>query len=119
MSPRASLIFGRMTEFRRSRRGRAWLFGALLALIVGALPISGFDVGLLTVLPGLLLAAIFFAWPHPGLGLIMRIAASRRRARRRIVPTTSRPAARIARGGRLIAASLGGRAPPSLLLGGL
>jgi hypothetical protein len=103
-----------MAASRFSKRGRLVLSVAFLALSAGLLPATGFDLGLMMVLPALCTAAILFVWPHPGLDLIMRIAARRRPPRpRRARPPARRRRSGVARGGRLIAASLGGRAPPA------
>jgi hypothetical protein len=107
-----------MADLRRSRHGRLLVIAAVGLLALGLLIASDFDLGLLMVLPALAIAVVFFAWPYPGLELIMRIAARRKRPRRRSAPTPPRAPARLHRGGRLISASLGGRAPPCFL-GGL
>jgi hypothetical protein len=97
-----------------SPRGRVLLLAVLAATALAALLLTGFAVGLMMLLPALVTAVLMIVWPYPGLELILRIAARRRprpgraRAARRRRPTT------VARGGRLIAASLGGRAPPAL-----
>lgn len=106
-----------MATSRLSPRGRILLLAASTALLVAILFATGFDLDLMMMLPALATAGLFLAWPYPGLELIMRIATRRRRphprraraARRRHLPA-------VARGGRLIAASLGGRAPPALAL---
>ena len=89
---------------------------AVLALI-GTLGVLG--PGALTLLPALLLAAAVFAGRYPGEQLLERWARARPRARRTsarlILPT--RPVATLARGGRLVAAALAGRAPPALAAG--
>lgn len=103
-----------MAASRFSKRGRLVLSAAFLALTAGLLLATGFDLGLLMVLPALCTAAILIIWPHPGLDLIMRIAARRRPPRvRRARPTARRRRSAVPRGGRLIATSLGGRAPPA------
>ncbi len=103
-----------MTASRFSKRGRLVLLTALAAIFLGLLWATGFDVGLMTLLPALVVAAVFAVWPYPGLDLILRIAA-----RRPTRPAPSRglglrPRRGLVRGGRLIAVSLGGRAPPAL-----
>jgi hypothetical protein len=104
-----------MAASRISRRGRLVLLAAIAALLLGLLWATGFAVDLMTVMPALATVAIFFAWPYPGLDLIMRIAARRRRPRpeRAGVPGKRRRRVPL-RGGRLLAVSLGGRAPPAL-----
>ena len=104
-----------MATRRFSKRGRLVLCAAFLSLSVGLLLATGFDLGLLMVLPALTLVAVLLVWPHPGLDLIMRIAARRRPPRGRRVAPSRRPRSGMARGGRPIAASLGGRAPPRRL----
>ncbi|HVV91535.1 MAG TPA: hypothetical protein VHB53_13655 [Solirubrobacterales bacterium] len=105
-----------MAAGRFSQRGRLVLSAALLALSFGLLFATGFDIGLMMMAPAIGTVALLLVWPHPGLELIMRIAARRRPPR----PWKARPPARRrgsprARGGRLIAVSLGGRAPPASL----
>lgn len=102
-----------MASRRFSKRGRLVLSAAFLALSAGLLLATGFDLGLMMLAPALTLAAVLVVWPHPGLELIMRIAARRRppRPRAALPPSRHRYLA-LVRGGRLIAASLGGRAPP-------
>jgi len=97
-----------------SPRGRVLLLAALAAISVAALFLTGFDVGLLMLLPALTMAALLVVWPYPGLELILRIAARRRPrpGRTRTRRVHRRRPLLVARGGRLIAASLGGRAPP-------
>ncbi|OJU81946.1 MAG: hypothetical protein BGO11_19045 [Solirubrobacterales bacterium 70-9] len=106
-----------MAPRRFSKRGRLVLSAAFLVLSAGLLLATGFDLGLMMLAPALTLAAVLIASPHPGLELILRIAARRRPPR----PRPARPPARrrhgtVIRGGRLIAASLGGRAPPPAAL---
>jgi hypothetical protein len=104
-----------MAASRFSKRGRLVLSAAFLALAAGLLLATGFDLGLMMVLPALCAAATLILWPHPGLELIMRIAARRRPPRpRRARPPARRRRSAVARGGRLLASSLGGRAPPAL-----
>jgi hypothetical protein len=104
-----------MAASRLSKRGRLVLSAALLALSTGLLFATGFDVGLMMLAPAIGTAALLLVWPHSGLDLIMRIAARRGppRSRRARTPVRRRLDV-VARGGRLIAASLGGRAPPAL-----
>jgi hypothetical protein len=103
-----------MASSHLSRRGRVLLLVVLAALSLVALLLTGFNVGMLMLLPALVTAALLIVWPYPGLELILRIAARRRpRPGRSRAVRRRRPLA-VARGGRLIAASLGGRAPPAL-----
>jgi hypothetical protein len=104
-----------MASSHLSPRGRVLLLVVLAALSLAALLLTGFNVGMLMLLPALVTAALLIVWPYPGLELILRIAARRRPrpGRSRAVRRRRRPIA-VARGGRLIAASLGGRAPPVL-----
>lgn len=104
-----------MAASRMPKRGRLVLSAALLALSFGLLFATGFDVGLMMLAPAIGTLALLLVWPHPGLELIMRIAARRRPPRsRRARPPARRRCGAVARGGRLIAVSLGGRAPPAL-----
>ena len=103
-----------MATSHLSRRCRVLLLVVLAAFSLAALLVTGFDVGVLMLLPALVTAALLIVWPYPGLELILRIAARRRpRPGRSRAVRRRRPIA-VARGGRLIAASLGGRAPPVL-----
>jgi hypothetical protein len=89
--------------------------GTLAALgLLGAL-----QPGALMFLPALLLAAALFAGHYPGERLIARWARARPRARQAVVPVIApaRPSLHLLRGGRLIAVSLAGRAPPALAVG--
>lgn len=102
-----------MAASRFSKRGRLVLSAALLALSFGLLFATGFDVGLMMLAPAIGTLALLLVWPYPGLELILRIIARRRPLRpRRTRPSSRRRTAVVARGGRLIATSLGGRAPP-------
>jgi hypothetical protein len=102
-----------MAASRFSNRGRLVLSAALLALSFGLLFATGFDVGLMMLAPAFGTAALLLVWPYPGLELLTRILARRRPPRpRRTRPPSRRRSVVVARGGRLIAASLGGRAPP-------
>lgn len=75
--------------------------------------------GALMFLPALLLAAALFAGRYPGERLIARWARARPRARQAVarVIEPARPSLHLLRGGRLIAVSLAGRAPPALAAG--
>jgi hypothetical protein len=92
--------------------------GVLVALaLVGAIALP---TGALTMLPALVLAAIMLARPYLGEQAIARLRASR--ARRTAPAACDCPCSRsrgpvVARGGRLIAAALAGRAPPAALAG--
>jgi hypothetical protein len=94
-----------------------------LAAVV-ALALSGvvdpLQSGALTMLPALALALVMLIRPYLGQRVIARLRRDRlRRAAPRgpAVAHSPRPAARVARGGRLIAVSLAGRAPPPALAG--
>ncbi len=105
-----------MATSHLSRRCRVLLLVVLAALSLAVLLLTGFDVGLMMLLPALVTAVSMIVWPYPGLELILRIAARRRpRPGRSRAVRRRRPFA-VARGGRLIAASLGGRAPPVLVV---
>jgi hypothetical protein len=97
-----------------SKRGRLVLLAALGALSVGLLLATGFDVGLLTLMPAIATVALILVWPDPGLELILRIAARRPPRPAPARRPGPRPRRSLLRGGRLIAVSLGGRAPPAL-----
>ncbi len=105
-----------MAASRFSKRGRLVLLAALATLSLGSILATGFDFDLMMVLPALLVASVLLVWPDPGIEMILRLAAPRRSPR----PGSARPhrrrlQPRFARGGRLIAASLGGRGPPPLV----
>jgi hypothetical protein len=103
-----------MATSHLSRRCRVLLLVVLAGFSLASLLVTGFDVGLMMLLPALVTAALLIVWPYPGLELILRIAARRRpRPGRSRAVRRRRPIA-VARGGRLIAVSLGGRAPPVL-----
>lgn len=105
-----------MAASRSSGRGRLVLSAALLALSAGLLFATGFDLALMMLAPAFGTAALLLVWPHPGLELIMRIAARRRPPRpHRARPPARRRRAVAARGGILLSVSLGGRAPPLLV----
>lgn len=102
------------------RPGRSWRWRVplLSALLLGlgalVLALGGFDNALLDLMPLTLLVATMLVWPYPGADLIAGLV--KRRGRRpssaAIVPR-ARPPLRTPHGGRLIALSLGGRAPPA------
>jgi peptidoglycan/LPS O-acetylase OafA/YrhL len=89
---------------------------ALIALVVLTVHPSGaLDGGLMFMLPALALAAILFAGRYPGERVIARLGSPRARRLPRRAKGFAAPRARPLRqprGGRLIAASLAGRAPP-------
>src|ERR1700690_2558517 len=105
-------------------RGRSRLLwrmasvAALIALVAVALAgvIDPLQSGALTMLPALALATMMLTRPYLGERAIARLRARRpRRPRRRRLGATAgarlRPSAVVARGGRLIAVALAGRAP--------
>lgn len=101
-----------------------WRLVLILALVaLAALALSGtigsLQAGTLTMLPALALAVAMLTRPYLGERVIARLRA--RRARRPGAASSKtaprRPRIRIARGGRLIAAALAGRAPPLALAG--
>lgn len=97
-----------------------WRLVAILALIlVVALALSGalgsLQGGVLLMLPTVVLTIVMLASPYPGEGVIaeLRARAARRTPSRTALPTAPlRPRTCVARGGRLIAVALAGRAPP-------
>lgn len=105
-----------MATRRIPPRGRILLFAALAVLCAVLLAITGFDVDLMTVLPALATVAVLVTWPYAGLELILRIARRPAPRPRRARASRRRRPLAVARGGRLLATSLGGRAPPLPLL---
>lgn len=103
-----------MAPSRLSPRGRVLLLAVLAAISLAALFVTGFDLGLMMLLPALVTAVLMIVWPYPGLELILRIAARRRPRPGRTRAVRRRRPVVVARGGRLLASSLGGRAPPAL-----
>ena len=97
-----------------SPRGRVLLLAAFAAISLAAVLLTGFDIGLMMLLPALFTAVLMIVWPYPGLELILRIAARRRPRPGRARAVRRRRPIVAPRGGRLIAVSLGGRAPPAL-----
>jgi hypothetical protein len=99
-----------------------WRVLLVLAVVVLAvLALSGsldsLQTGVLTLLPAVVLAVMMLTRPYLGEQAIARLRARcpRRRRRPRTVATLGgyrRPELDVARGGRLIAAALAGRAPP-------
>jgi hypothetical protein len=92
-----------------------------VTVALAALALSGaidpLQSGALTMLPALALAVMMLTRPYLGERAIARLRARRpRRPRRRRVGATAsarpHPSAVVARGGRLIAVALAGRAPP-------
>jgi hypothetical protein len=105
-----------------NRRGRLAAAGAV-ALLLGfgllglAAPGGGIAAGVwegaLYLLPALLLLLVLLARHYPGERLLGALVARRaRRARVRVLAAVRRPALPVPHGGRLIAVSLAGRAPP-------
>jgi hypothetical protein len=94
---------------------------ALVALTALALSgaIESLQSGAMMVLPALALAVVMLVRPYLGEGAIARLHARRQRRPRTVGPVAVRPRphAGIARGGRLIAMSLAGRAPPFAFAG--
>jgi len=94
---------------------------ALAAL--AALALSGAldsaQSGVLTMLPALALAVMMFTRPYLGEGVIARLRARGARPGDAVRQTSGlrRPQVGVARGGRLIAMALAGRAPPPALAG--
>jgi hypothetical protein len=108
---------------RGSRRrvvGLAVVAGLLVVLLVGVVPghlAEASRGGLLFLLPAFLLACVLFAKRYPGERVIERLRLARGGRRPRRESSASRPRLRLCvpqRGGRLIAVSLAGRAPPLL-----
>jgi hypothetical protein len=100
-----------------------WRLALALALVaLTALALSGviesLQSGAMMVLPTFALAVVMLVRPYLGEGVIARLHA--RRAKRpsvaRAVAAPPRPRTDVARGGRLIAVALAGRAPPSVLV---
>jgi hypothetical protein len=93
---------------------------ALVALVLCG-TIDPLQSGLLTMVPALAVAVMMFARPYLGERVIARLRARRRSRNRRSVSARQaapvRRCARVARGGRLIAVALAGRAPPPALAG--
>jgi hypothetical protein len=81
--------------------------------------LGAFSSGALTLLPGLVLAAVLFGGRYPGERLIERWARARPLARWAITRVLApvRPHCVLPHGGRLIANSLAGRAPPAFAAG--
>jgi hypothetical protein len=112
-------------SLRRLRLRSLWRLVSIVALIVlTALALSGvvesLQGGAMMMLPALALAVVMLVRPYLGAGTIARLRA--RRAERPSVAAgverPPRPRTRVARGGRLIAVALAGRAPPPSALVG-
>jgi uncharacterized membrane protein YfcA len=94
------------------------MLAATVALLAfGAL--GAVEPGALSLLPALVLAVVLLAGAYPGERLIERWGRARKRRRRAmgLSVVSARPDGSRPRGGRLIAASLAGRAPPALAAG--
>ncbi len=101
-----------------------WRLALIVALIaLTALALSGvvesLQGGAMMMLPALALAVVMLVRPYLGAGAIARLRA-RRAGRPSVAARVAMPPCpriRVARGGRLIAVALAGRAPPSALAG--
>jgi hypothetical protein len=103
MSDRRSLAFAALTV--------VWLLG---------LQLLGVEAALAYLAPALLILLPLVGGRYPGDEALVRVAGRRSRPRRRALPAwlpprRRRPGALMPRGGRLVAAALAGRAPPSRL----
>ncbi|MGA2321172.1 MAG: hypothetical protein ABSG95_10605 [Solirubrobacteraceae bacterium] len=100
---------------------RLTLVLVLIALAVLALigAIDSLQTGVLTMLPALALAVAMLTRPYLGERVIARLRARRPRRPSAVGPTVGslRPEVSVARGGRLIAVALAGRAPPLAFAG--
>ena len=101
-----------------------WRLSALFALTaLAGLALAGamdpLHTGVLTMLPAVALAVAMATRPYLGERLIARLRARRRRRprARKDIAGPVRHAAGVARGGRLIAVALAGRAPPLAFAG--
>jgi hypothetical protein len=100
----------------------AWRLVLAVALIVlAAVALSGaigpIQGGVMMMLPAFLLMGVMLTRPYLGEGVITRLRTCRRR-RLSVASPARRPLGsptRVARGGRLIALALAGRAPPFAL----
>lgn len=107
-------LLGRQVRVRLlSRTALALALVALIALALGGV-IDPLHSGALTMLPALALATIMLTRPYLGERAIARLRtrSSPRTTAVAIIGARLRPHAPLARGGRLIAAALAGRAPP-------
>lgn len=104
-----------------STRSRCLRLCLAAALIVSAasllLDLGGGDVALLDLAPFLLLTTLTLVWPKASARLVEAVIAPARPRPRgvRRAPRRRRRDRGPLRGGRLLAVSLGGRAPPALL----
>jgi hypothetical protein len=105
-----------------TRSRLVWRLILALALVVlAALALCGtidlLQSGALTMVPALALALLMLTRPYLGERAIARLRTRRMRAERTVGPRVEPPRrdALVARGGRLIAAALAGRAPPLAL----
>ncbi len=100
---------------------RSALLFALLAVAVLALcsHSASLQSGVLVMLPALAIAVLMLTRPYLGERLIASLRARRPRRSPMLAPMLSvlHPAQSVARGGRLIAVALAGRAPPLVLDG--
>jgi hypothetical protein len=107
-----------------SRARLVWRSALILALsALAALALSGaidpLQSGALTMLPAVALAVMMLTRPYLGERVIARLRARRPRRSRAAgsIVGSLRADAHVARGGRLIAVALAGRAPPLALAG--
>ena len=109
------------SPLRVRRLWRLALIAALLALTALALSgaIESLQSGAMMMLPALALAVALLLRPYLGERALARLQTRQARSRRVAEHEAGlpRPRTRVARGGRLIAASLAGRAPPPALAG--
>jgi hypothetical protein len=108
---------GRAAGGMRDRRALA--FAALTVVWLFGLELLGVEAAVAYLAPALLILLPLLSGRYPGDEALARVAARRSRpARRRPVPAPPlrrrRAGALLPRGGRLVAASLAGRGPPSL-----
>ncbi len=101
-----------------------WRLALALALIaLTALALSGaiesLQSGAMMVLPALALVVVMLVRPYLGEDTIVRLRTRRAHRRSMAAPVSvaQRPRMLVARGGRLIAVALAGRAPPLALAG--
>jgi hypothetical protein len=107
-----------------SRARLVWRLVLVLALAaLAALALSGavdpLQSGALTMLPAVVLAVMMLTRPYLGERVIARLRARRPRRASAVhcIVGPRRPVVNVARGGRLIAVALAGRAPPLALAG--
>jgi hypothetical protein len=106
------------------RAHHLWRLSLILALAaLAALALSGaidpLQSGALTMLPAMALAVMMLTRPYLGERVIARLRARRRRRASavRAIAGSRRAEVGVARGGRLVAVALAGRAPPHALAG--